>query len=700
MLFLLIGLGVGSALYTSDLEQKNPETIFLTKRGVKEYQKFLAKTSEQRVLIVSLTVKPLVGVQAVERYQKIVARIEELAEGWDEKFLLVTPAAIEGGQRVAKKMVSSGQQATGPVRLLGQEHLAFLISVSGGDLISFAPVINQLKMELFGHPEVVKGEFAGIPYTNYLLNYYSVTIKERAFPLMMALSLIILILLSGKIVTALLIFTPALLGAAISLVPLKYWFGSVNMVTSIVPLMIFAIILALSFHLFAATVRARSFLAALREKRAPIMLMVSTTCVGFASLLVAPIPAITHFGGVVAILVPLLSLLTLFWFLAMNKVIIAKGRELEQWNLPSWIGQLFKYSLPKKVIYLGLILAVVAGVLGARNIEVITDATRYFPVAEGIKVAIDDIHRKVVGVPLYEIFIPHQLKGEQLSLDQLKRLDQLEERVAPLMPASLHVQGVLSANSIVKSANQSYLGQRKLPDSLPAYRLLWGRVPEGVRKSYSLESGYKISILGLPVNFSQYQKGLVRLERYLAEEGVNFQLNGLYYNLMISQAAMIKTLAQSFLLALLIVGVISSLYLRRGALFFIFLTVNIGPALLSLAASYLFGLSLNIATVMTYSIAMGMIVDSSFHLVHALDVSIPKGYQHYLTTTVLPIVASSLLLIVTVMLLGLNQFLPLRQFGINLGIILFFGLLFDLYVLPTLLLGHNRVKEEVDDIEV
>jgi predicted RND superfamily exporter protein len=68
--------------------------------------------------------------------------------------------------------------------------------------------------------------------------------------------------------------------------------------------------------------------------------------------------------------------------------------------------------------------------------------------------------------------------------------------------------------------------------------------------------------------------------------------------------------------------------------------VNILPVLLSFVFLYLLGLSFNIATVMIYSISLGIVVDSSFHLVHAFyDHKMQKDF--YVQTLVLPILFSS-----------------------------------------------------------
>ncbi len=96
----------------------------------------------------------------------------------------------------------------------------------------------------------------------------------------------------------------------------------------------------------------------------------------------------------------------------------------------------------------------------------------------------------------------------------------------------------------------------------------------------------------------------------------------------------------------------------------------------------LLGLSLNIATVMTFSISLGLIVDGSFHLAFAHHRSISSDEYHY--ENILPIIFSSAILIVSFSIFSTNSFLPIREFGICLAVNIFAGLIFDIFCLPRL----------------
>ena len=91
---------------------------------------------------------------------------------------------------------------------------------------------------------------------------------------------------------------------------------------------------------------------------------------------------------------------------------------------------------------------------------------------------------------------------------------------------------------------------------------------------------------------------------------------------------------------------------------------------------------------MTFSISLGMVVDSTFHIVHSFINKIK--FDTYFKTTIIPIVSSTILLIFCFLLFGTNEFLPIKHFGLTLAFSILIGSLFDLFILPTLITGKTE----------
>ncbi|MCR9206064.1 MAG: hypothetical protein NXH75_15885, partial [Halobacteriovoraceae bacterium] len=152
------------------------------------------------------------------------------------------------------------------------------------------------------------------------------------------------------------------------------------------------------------------------------------------------------------------------------------------------------------------------------------------------------------------------------------------------------------------------------------------------------------------------------------------------------QKKMIGTLFKSFFLSLVLISLIAFLYFKKIKLFFVFMAVNILPVFASFPLLWLFGLSFNIATVMTYSISLGLVVDSSFHIIHTLHDE--SRDRDFLVKSVLqPIVGASVLLAICFFFFALIDFLPIKEFGLSLGIVILLGMVLDLKVLPSLTKG-------------
>src|SRR5262249_25370101 len=129
-----------------------------------------------------------------------------------------------------------------------------------------------------------KLQVAGLSYINYLLDRYSRDIKAQLFPLLFAVVFLVTLLFTRNFLTALVLFVPALGSLILTLALIHYVYGTMSMITSIVPLLIFVLNLSLGFHFYFAFLEYGSMRRALQEKKVPFLLMVWTTAIGFGSL--------------------------------------------------------------------------------------------------------------------------------------------------------------------------------------------------------------------------------------------------------------------------------------------------------------------------------------------------------------------------------------------------------------------------------
>ncbi len=653
---LLLIVTVLSAVYSLDIKQENPETLFLTDSGKESYLKFKDDFNEVQYLIAvhELTEK--------ETIPEVANKVGKFKEKYTD-FEFIIPDQSKQAQ--ADKMT---------LKLLGPKHFGFMLI---GEKGSFKEIIKELR-------EDNAWRMTGLPFTNYNLDEYSKDIQDKLFPTMFIISFILSLLITRNVMGAVFIFVPSLTSALMSLGVLKLWFSSMNMVTSIVPLLSFVITLALGFHLFYSIMEFGTFKGALKHKFKPIALMIGTTGIGFGALLTSEIPVIAHFGVLVALMV-MISTVFMIAFFYLGEDLINRYGKSKLFQTKSLSEKFFENGFSKYMI--GFISGVIftVGIITFPQLEVLTDATRYFPQSSGLKTEMDWVSRNVAGIPLFDIIV--EAEGDEW--ETVRKMALLEKEIISKLPKNLNI---ISPVTMVKDINLLYSGNQEIPENKFAFFALFSRIPQAMKDSYPLDESYRFTVSGEAVNVDEFNEDLELVRNELAAKGIKFKVNGLYYHLMSSQESMINVLFKSFSLSVILVSILSFLYFRKIRVLFIFALVNTIPVLFSFIFMKLVGFSINIATVMTYSISIGLVVDSSFHVIHNLGEG-KNTFGEYVRTTVTPILASTLVFVISFLIFLSNKFLPIRQFGGILAFILLVGMILDLYFLPTLYLGSSKVKE-------
>ncbi|MDH5582144.1 MAG: hypothetical protein OEY33_09595, partial [Bdellovibrionales bacterium] len=316
------------------------------------------------------------------------------------------------------------------------------------------------------------------------------------------------------------------------------------------------------------------------------------------------------------------------------------------------------------------------------RIKVLTNAVDFLPSESQGRTDILKIGKSVLGLPLYEILIK---KRNGFQFKDIKEIAKKEAVIKNAFPEFT----IFSLNTFVKEANHLYSDQDDLPDLPISYFTLRSQLPPQINQSYPLEETYRITLFGRPLEAKSYEKKLEKLKEIIGNE-YDYTFNGLYHNLMRTHGHLISVLAKSFLYTLLIISFLSLLLFRELKVFIVFLLVNSLPVSTTFIFIYLFDFTFNIASVMTFSISLGLIVDSTFHYIFVLKEG--KSFRTYYRTTLIPIIASSLILAISIGILGIESFLPIKHFSLALSFTLIMGLLFDLFILPTIVEGKIMRK--------
>jgi len=648
--------------------------LFLDAEGIARYERFAERFDERPMLLARLRLPETPATASDTRR----APGPSLSAALDEAIALARPLGVE---LVTSRDLDAGTtpgSATEPLLpFRGPGHEAFLaVLPRGGEESAGVPLVTGL-ISLAERLEVGV-DLAGVPYTRYELDRASAAIGGRLFPLVFALGFIVILALLRDPVSATILYAPALISTGIALATIRELHGAMDMVSAIVPLLVFVLTLCLAFHLRAASIALGSFRLGLVEKARPIGQMVITTATGFGTLVLSEIESIRRFGFLCAILVVATSLVTVAWMAIAAPMLRTRASHSAGLRGAAARAALWRPSLG--VVCLSIAACVAAGFVGLRSLPIQTDALEYFPESSGIAARVRSLQREVLGAPIIEIAAVPPDGGEVLA-----ELDRATRAVEGSVASDCRV---ISRSSLLREARRALDGSTALPENAVAEMLLWRAIPAPLRAAYGRPGVERITVFGPSTGASEQRAAVERLDPALARAapGWSFSYEGMVHELLGAQEALIRALGLSFAASLIVIATLFWLSYRSVRLLGVFLLANVVPIGGGYALAALLGFSLNVATVMVASVALGMVVDSTLHLIHALSRagSGPEARGFHLRSTIEPVLASAAVLIPCFLAFGAFEFVPIREFGVTLGATIGLALLFDLYAVPVL----------------
>lgn len=519
----------------------------------------------------------------------------------------------------------------------------------------------------------------GMPFVNYHLNRHSEEIRDFYFPIIfLACFFLLLLILQSFRITAL-IFIPSLASSILSLAFIKLFFGPMNMITAIAPVMIFILNLAIGLHLSFTYSLKLTWLETWKKKKKPIILMLTTTAIGLFSLTTSNIEAIKQFGLSTGSLLLLTGLWHLSW-VKMTYPVFFKAQKLKI-LMPHWLVNYFSYPIKLAYAIPIMIILATSGLIAGKLIPFETEATHYFPAQSEETLSLNKLSQSSIGLPLFELLITVDQSPWE-NWESLKKIEVQETEIIEAMGRLNPALKILSPLMMIREAQFHLTQQTSLPPDYASAKPVIASIQEKLKEQYATNEFYRLTIFGPSLDqesFDLINQKLLLLNKDYPQT----QITGKYYALRTGQNSLLETLLKSLLATSLLMALIAGFYFKKTKTVLSFLAVNILPLITSLIFFKLFAISFNIATVMTFSVALGMIVDGSLHM--TFDIESNTSLEDKLTQTIFPLVLGSLIPTIAFFILAFNKFLPIREFGLALGITLLIGLFYDLAILPRLL---------------
>lgn len=513
--------------------------------------------------------------------------------------------------------------------------------------------------------------FAGMNYTNAHLAGMSLRIQKVLFPTIFVIMFICLLAIFRNLPTTLYLFLTSFVGVSVGLATVKFCFSYSTILTALTPLISFILTLATQLHTIFGLQVYKTKKDFFHYKLAPLLIMMGTTVIGFLGLVVSDLESIRQFGIATSIT------LTVAW--AINLLVLT-GFNLEfkipESNFFSKIKRPGFY--PRVGLFIPLLLLAL-GFFSLSKMPILVEAIFFFPKDHAIRLGHDEIARNLGGTPQIDLVIEKKDKSE-LSFEDLQAISSFEKQLAAKIPQIK----LLTVNDLIETSNFIYSKNKILPAENNGYLLLKSRIPEMLRTTLVSDRAYKISLLSKAMSTEERNNLATTLQSEMTKLPANFlaKISGLNHLLLESQSTLVTTLIKSLLSSFILIALIFAFFSRNLKEVLIFSLISLSAIFGGLFLMNIFGFSLNVASIMTLSISIGLVDDSTIHLIYAQKHG--ESEDVIRRSCLIPMMLSHFVLFISFCVLGFEPFILIREFALGLVIMLSMGLLLDLFVLPML----------------
>ena len=426
-----------------------------------------------------------------------------------------------------------------------------------------------------------------------------------------------------------------------------------------------------------------------------------TTVIGLLSLLVSNLDPVQEFAvtAAVGVLVAFVNAVTV-----LPALLLFRSREIrEQPTIArSVVTRLLELvhgaagGHPRKIVLLGILLSIGFGWLATR-VETGIDTMSWIRHDDPIRVDTERIDRAFGGAMPIEFLLtsPDGRLGEPAML---RRMEALQAWLVD----NTGIERATSLADLVKEAARLARDGREEDYTLPRTRIVTNELLNALQRKQELDiwvtAGYTDARIAARVPLSTAQEiidNVPAIRRHIDQvfdgSGISVELTGQAVLSEKLQTHMLDSQLRSFAVALGAVSLVMIVLLRTVALGALAMIPNLLPIAIGLGSMTLLDIPLNPATVMIAAVALGIVVDDTVHLMTAFErgVGATGDVGGAVRSTLLevgqPVTVTSILLAAGFAVLILGSFLPTRQIGGLMALIVVAALITDLVFLPAVL---------------
>ncbi len=455
----------------------------------------------------------------------------------------------------------------------------------------------------------------------------------------------------------------------------------------------------------------------------PCLLTTTIAALGFGSVAISEVTIIRNFGidASVGIMGGYIS--TMLFVPAMLRILSLPKQKPRKAKKSRWISMdrilsiLARFSMrhPRAIVISALVV-LLGGIYMARNMHADQKLASELPSDAESLVALSFMEENLTGVMPFEIVI----EGTPQRLDQ-PDIIRLGAKLEEFMSQDELKPTTRSFADVLRSIDRSYSTDAQLQPAsafsdakIAQLRLLFdsgGDLADEAKADFFSKDGklYRVQGLLKDANTTTLSKFRDRMNAYITQTkasdpkfaDIKIYLTGAA---MISANALdhiITSTIASLGVAILSIFLLVLILLRSLRFAFIALLPNLVPIAVTLAAMQIFGISLRVATVLIFSMALGIAVDACVYLItrfreeaihHRVELSTqnPQVLHTIIERTMRgsgrPVVYTTFMLLAGFSALSISKFGALRDFAILGSVTLATALIVDLLLWPALVI--------------
>ncbi len=517
---------------------------------------------------------------------------------------------------------------------------------------------------------------------------------------------------------------------AMSVVPLTG--GTMNMVLVVMPTLLTVLTLSGSIHVanywkHAAHVEIKTaVIRAVEMARAPCILASLTTAIGLASLMTSPLVPVRDFGLYSSIGCIISLLMVLYGLPSLLQLWPAKPPKASEVDTRSWqsLGRIL--SRHQMLVSMTCLVIFVASCYGFKWFKTETKVIKYFPDSSRVIQDYSYLEQNLSGITPVDTVVCFDEKAQK----KLKFLDRVElvRKIQSKIAEHAEISGSISLADFrpiteplpkdastfqkLRHAKRVNETERRVRENLKSGTaksflyiadetvILEQETPNGAR-TVTVNKGDELWRITSQVaimtdlNYGDLTRDLNQVTQSVLRDhaGTNHLVTGTVPLFLRTQEAVLESLIKSFGLAFAVIAVVMMVLLRSPLAGLITMLPNLMPIGVVFGLLCWMGISIDIGTMITASVALGIAVDGTLHLLTWFKIGIAEGKtKHEAVAAALghcgpAMWQTSAAVGISLAMLYPADLLLVSRFGILMCALVTAALLADIIFLPALLAG-------------